>query len=230
MRGRVTEEAAGTPVRGAIVSLVTAAGQRVAPTLTSDDGCDAVSTTAPGVYRLRVDLIGYQRWLSPEFALRIADSVLRDVRLPLQHVQLAAVEVRGASACASGPAPSTRGADAVAIWEEVLRALTLVELSQKHRIPFELRVAERLVRAQSTLGATVRSRDRTEIVRPWTTASPALLVSDGWVRREGDSLTFYGPGIDALLPSMTMLYAALAHVSFRFGRQATGDAALVREQ
>jgi hypothetical protein len=196
--GHVADSTSGAAAAGAIVTLVTPDGQRLGAVLTEADGAYHVVAPAPGTYRLRVDLIGYRSWQSPALTLHEAETVTFDVRLPLQRVRLDAVVVTGAARCTQNPQDAPR---MLATWEEIRRALTGSMLSARdHRLPFELRLTQRLMTGRGEVAGSRRTaRLRGTALRPWDAPAPEDLAERGYVRQEGDSLRWFGPSVETLL-------------------------------
>lgn len=196
VRGRVVDASSGGPAVGAIVSLVGGDGRRVASTLVAPDGAYRATAPSSGAWRVRVDLIGYEAWTSDLLALAPADTATLDVRLPLRRALLPTVSVQATTRCATRP---DRAARTIALWEEVRRAVVGIALGEADRRPYELRVVERLVRADGPMGVTHRALLRAERVRPWEATDAARLDAEGWVRVDGDSVTYDAPDGDVLL-------------------------------
>ncbi|HEU4628447.1 MAG TPA: carboxypeptidase-like regulatory domain-containing protein [Gemmatimonadaceae bacterium] len=227
VRGRVVGAGAGQPARGAIVSLLTPDGRRVAPALVGEDGAYVVTAPAPGAYRVRVDLIGYRSWQSDSLALRLTDTLTVDVRLPLRRVELATVRVEGESRCAAQPQQVPR---TVALWEEIRRALTISDLSTRDGlVPLDLTVTEERrtrtvaarpgsgrrrgfyrglelassadLQAQDRVVSREQRRTRAAGVRPWAERSPADVAAHGFVRAVSGAYEYVGPDVPILLSS-----------------------------
>ena len=194
-RGRVVDAEAGRPTAGALVTLV-AGAERLAPALTAEDGTYLAAAPAPGTYRVRVDLIGYETWLSAPVTLGAADTAVVDVRLPLRRVELAAVKVEDASRCEARPQEVPR---LLGLWEEVRRALTISDLSARRGlVPIDLTVTR-----QQRIGRWVSSRSveytRAAGAQPWRARPPSELAARGYVRRDGDAYEYLGPDVPILL-------------------------------
>ncbi len=198
VRGRVLDAEAGEPARGAVVSLLTADGRRVAPALVDESGGYLVVAPGPGEYRARVDLIGYEAWVSGPLLLTSADTVMHDVRLPLRRVQLASVTVEGTTRCETRPDQVPR---TVALWEQIRRALAISEItSRRGLVPLDLVVVEEQ-RSGNRVTHRGRHRSRASSVRPWSARPAAEVVEHGFVVRVDREFEFIGPDVPILLSS-----------------------------
>lgn len=206
VRGSVVDAGAGQPARGALVTLVDTAGARLSPTLVGETGAYLVAAPAPGAYRVRVDLIGYETWLSPLQPIGTRDTVTLDVRLPLKRVELDVVTVEDQTRCEAQPQQVPQ---MLATWEEIRRALTISELSTRRGlVPLDLEVVEERMRprqraAQASSGRVVVSRTRIRATgsRPWSVRSPRELATHGFVNATGPWYEFIGPDAPILLSS-----------------------------
>src|SRR5690606_10681685 len=79
VRGRVSAAETGEPLPGAFVLLLDSAGERRAAGLAGTDGGFRVSINAPGVYRLRVEMLGYATHEEEVGELLTDEVVVREV-------------------------------------------------------------------------------------------------------------------------------------------------------
>jgi hypothetical protein len=196
VRGTVT--AAGIPVPGVMVILLDSASGVTASSLTDDRGAYLVRAPKAGNYRLRTLRVGIRATLSLPFTLAAGQEVSRQLAVEeLRHL-LDTVRVTGRNACrmASDSAYAT-----FAVWEQVRAALTAVQFTAK-----ELEVSSTIIAYERTLDrAARRVREQTGAVhtalvtQAWHSRRPDVLRRDGYVTDQGDSATFYAPGIDVLL-------------------------------
>lgn len=198
VHGSVRDAVSGATVPGAIVTLVAGDDRYLSPVLTDTDGSYRITAPVSGSYRLRVDLVGYESWSSPALALGVGDTTSFDVRLPLRRVRLDALVVTGESHCTQNPQDAPRTLDT---WEEIRRALTGSAISQHERgLPFELRLTQRLMTGRCEVaGSRQETRLRGLALRPWDALPPGELAKRGYVQQAGDSLLWYGPGVETLL-------------------------------
>lgn len=198
VRGHVVDAVAGAPARGALVTLLGADGGRIAPTLVGEDGAYTVAAPGAGSYRVRVDLIGYETWMSGALAIGPADTLALDVRLPLKRAELAPITVQDEARCETQPQQVPR---MLAIWEEIRRALTISDLSTRRGlVPLDLEVVESR-RGFGGRTQQVRRRTRSAGSRPWAVRPPAELAARGFVREDEGAFEFVGPDAPILLSS-----------------------------
>ena len=75
MRGFVAENATGTPVPGALVTLVDSAGHEYARGITASSGSFTLAGTPGGRRQVQVARIGYRAWRSESFSAAARDTV-----------------------------------------------------------------------------------------------------------------------------------------------------------
>lgn len=198
VRGVVVDAAGGQPARGALVTLVDTAGARLGPTLVGEQGSYALVAPMPGAFRVRVDLIGYETWLSPPQAIGARDTLTLDVRLPLRRVELEAITVKDASRCEAQPQQVPR---MLALWEEIRRALTISDLSTRRGlVPLDLDVVE-LRRGVRGVAAVRQHRVRATGSSPWAVRPARVLAEQGFVLPAGGAFDYVGPDAPILLSS-----------------------------
>lgn len=195
VRGVVVDESA-RPVAGMLVRLVTPTGG-VAPggALTDAQGRFTLAAPAPGRYTVRAERVGYRAGTE---GIELTEGQTAEVRLTaaVQAFVLPSVEV-AATRCRVRPAEDDA---ANALWEEASKALATAALLQDQR---RVEYTVRTFGSTFALGTGRMRREYGEPRRvtgsPFHTLSPAELASGGYVREDGDSLSFYGPDAHALL-------------------------------
>ncbi|MGQ0703663.1 MAG: hypothetical protein ACT4PM_11080 [Gemmatimonadales bacterium] len=195
---RVREETQLTPIAGAIARLI---GERgvVATGLTNELGRIVLRAPVAGIYRVRIDRIGWSGMLTTPFAL--ADTVRLDIRMATSRIELPAVVVRGRNQCGLGVA---EGGLVSQLWDEVRKILTVTVLSRE-AVPLHVRGFER----ELTLGGAVQREwvSSSRIVQgpPFQALPPSFLLARGFVRNDGDSLAFVAPDAETLLSEEFMV-------------------------
>ena len=117
---RIREDGALTPINGAIVRLISDSGT-VAQGLSNAAGRIVLRAPRNGSYRLKADRIGYQGLLSAPFELTAREPFQSELIMPTTRLELPTIEVETRSRCEQrGP----EGREALAIWEEIQKALT----------------------------------------------------------------------------------------------------------
>lgn len=93
VQGRVTEEADGRALLAAEVALLDAEGRVAAVTLSDSAGAYRISPPEPGSYSVQVDLLGYERLVSPLLALGEGRTVNADFEVPARPLELEGLRV-----------------------------------------------------------------------------------------------------------------------------------------
>lgn len=192
------DASSGAPIEAAFVRLVDEDGRRRAADFTDAGGRYRLEAPAPGRYRLRVQRLGYRE--AETGSLRIAAEAgrTRTFRLRPEATPLSDLEVTGEAECRSDPTSARR---TFRLWREIRRTLRAVTWRSRER-PLVVRslrftlMRDRRGRLADTLARQVREQTA------WTTyaSAPAGELSrDGYVRREGDRLHFFGPDARVLL-------------------------------
>ena len=193
---RLREETTKAPVPGAIVRLLGEKGP-VAQALTNEQGRVVLRAPGAGIYHIKADRIGYRGLLIGPIELAPADTYRRDIDMPSVRLELPTLEVRGRSACEAG---GQGGTLAVALWEEIRKALTANLLTQRERpVPLHVRLFQReLDRDASPLREWVYS---SRLVRgqPFGSAPAAVLASAGFVNESDDTVAYHAPDAPLLL-------------------------------
>lgn len=102
VRGHVVDSSTGSPVVGALVTLLSVGGS-VAVKVESDREGWFGMTARPGEYLLRVQRIGYREWLSPRFTLAAGEERELAARLTPSPVELPPAHVTGAPSTGRRP-------------------------------------------------------------------------------------------------------------------------------
>jgi hypothetical protein len=195
VRGVVVDDAA-RPVTGMLVRLVTPTGTAHGGALTDAQGRFTLTAPAPGRYTVRAERVGYATAVAP---VDLAAGQVAEVRLAtaVKAFVLPAVEVVAAGRCKVRPED---GDAAYAAWDEARKALEVAAVLQEQR---RVEYTVRTFGSSLVLGTGRMRRQQGEPQRvtgsPFHTLSPAELASGGYVREEGDSLSFYGPDAAVLL-------------------------------
>lgn len=195
---RLREEGSLAPVNGAIVRLLSESGT-VAQGLTDAAGRIALSAPVNGSYRLKIDRIGYVGILTGAFDLVAGRPFPSDIVMPTTRLELPTIEVETRSRCnTSGPA----GREALAIWEEIQKALT-ANLITTRTAAVALHVRE-FRRWLQRNGTPIREYNVTSTImrgQVYASLDPATLAEAGFVVMDArDSMTYAVPDA-ALLTS-----------------------------
>jgi len=203
-RGRLVESESREPIVGAFVLLYPASGDASAEApaldaaLTGADGHFSLSAPRAGLYRLRVDRIGYQGHLTAPFELTSAGAAETTITSVVEPIELPVITARVEAPCEIDASASERFG---AVWEEARKALATAIWSEREGV-YRI-TALRYERVFDRSGRVVDSHERVrEGLRrdsPYLGQPADELARGGYVRFEGDSVRFYVPDAEALL-------------------------------
>ncbi|CAA9309311.1 MAG: hypothetical protein AVDCRST_MAG68-1178, partial [uncultured Gemmatimonadetes bacterium] len=199
VRGVVVEQSGTTPVAGALVSLVDAAGKVRAEVLTDAAGRYLLRAPSAGTYRLRTDRVGYRSATASAVELADGATVERTLRASAEHVQLEAlVATAERRRCTVRP---TEGAETATLWDEARKALASTGQSgRQYPLRYEIRRTTREVDADTRIVRNEQTRMQSGYrVNPFVSAPAEQLAERGYVQARGDTLVFYGPDAAVLL-------------------------------
>jgi hypothetical protein len=193
---RLRDDATRFPVAGAIVRLLQD-DVPVAQGLTSELGRIVLQAPQPGAYRVRVDRIGFRGIVTGAVELAAGDTLRSELVLAWVRMELPAIVVRGETRC---DARRQEGPEAVALWEEVRKALTANLLSQgQGTVPIHVRAFYREVARTGAVEKEWVTESKVVHGQPFGSLAPAELAQFGFVRDWGDSVLFAGPDARLLL-------------------------------
>ncbi|MCK5482794.1 MAG: carboxypeptidase regulatory-like domain-containing protein, partial [Gemmatimonadetes bacterium] len=196
VRGTIVDEA-GSPIVGALVTLESTSGVRVAATVSSSAGTYLISVPDPGSYRLRIERIGFADSLIESFDVEAERTVVRRLRLATVPVPLRALMVTGERECDVRPA---EGAAAWVLWHEARKALAITAWTEERT---DVRYHGYIyVAVVDTWGQPQGPREEIPVVlygeHPFRAASVEDLAERGYLW-EGDDGGLYGPDAQVLL-------------------------------
>jgi hypothetical protein len=187
----------GRPVPAGIVVLVDTNGVERVRTLTDATGDFVVRAPAPGAFRIRTLIVGFEGWESEPFSLARGQSVERRIALTLFRVELPELTVEAEQTCVVRP---EEGLAAATLWDEVKKALAATRLSMERRkYRFRTRTSDRQLDPYGVV------RTDTSYISPgytsWPFASlPADRLSEsGFVQSAPGGPVFYGPDAEVLV-------------------------------
>jgi hypothetical protein len=182
IRGTVVTEGAGTPVRGAVVTLLTPSGaeggRRV---LTESDGSFAMRAPSAGSWMVEARAIGFAPKRTSARPVAAGETVVERVVLRQVATRLATLRVEGRSACRRA---GELDAATTEVWDDVWAALAAAQLARDQRLvraevfvyTREIDVSTGLVMQEDRGVASVLDES------PFRTATPAELASRGFVQ------------------------------------------------
>lgn len=220
VRGVVLQPDSLTPARGVLVELVDVAGNPVTRALTDPRGAFTLRAATSGTFHVRALRIGFRPSETRQLPLT-TDSMV-EVRLTLtsERIMLDLVAVRARTSCRTR---GNAGAEVVAVWEEVRKALAVTSLTSatgdlvSRVISFE----------RSTDDAHVVTFLRTAVVetrepRVFRSLPADSLRSTGYVAFEGNELAYFGPDADVLMSDVFV-----STHCFRLTAPPQGDSSLI---
>ncbi|MGH7540500.1 MAG: carboxypeptidase-like regulatory domain-containing protein, partial [Gemmatimonadota bacterium] len=125
--GRAVEADGATAIEGAFISLIDGAGTEITSTLSSDDGAYSLRAPEAGRYRLRVERIGFQTWVSEPFDALSGETVSRELRVSVRPVDLGELTVAVEGRCAHS---DDAGHQLLRVWEEARKALQVTRWAE----------------------------------------------------------------------------------------------------
>ena len=196
MEIRLRDETTMAPIVGAIVRLQDDRGT-VAQGLSNESGWLVLRGTAAGSYRLKVDRIGWAGVVAGPFVLAAGETLRRELHLSSSRLELPALTVEAASRCNRS---SQGGSLAVALWEEIRKALTANVISGAgaslplHVREFnrELDVSARPLREYLVLSRVFRGHT-------YSALAPGVLAKGGFIFARGDKTMYAAPDAESLL-------------------------------
>jgi hypothetical protein len=197
VRGAVVEAEAGVPVTGVFVVLVDSTGRSRGGVLTDERGVYAIPASHAGTYSVRAERIGHASTTSATFVLSAGATQTTNLRLRLEPIVLAGIDVGSDNRCISRPKTGQRTAQ---LWEEARKALSVAQWTQREkRFQFEARSYTRELDAASLLVKNESQRYGISGTRPYEAVGADSLIRYGFARNEGAGIVFYGPDADVLL-------------------------------
>lgn len=128
VHARLEGEISGRPITGALVQLRSAVDRVVDEDLSGPAGGIRLSGDGGGVYRVRVQRIGYQTWTSEPFRLdKKGRPIRRTFRVPVSPVQLEQLDVPLEQRC---ELPAEQGRRMTKVWDQIETALALTSIRQ----------------------------------------------------------------------------------------------------
>ena len=113
VRGLVTADGTGAPIKGALILLIDLDGNRVGGVLSASNGRFRVPVPDPGRYVLRAERLGYASMDTELIEVPAGTSVEQRIVSAMRPIQLAGLYLRGGRRCEVQPPVG------LAVWEEV---------------------------------------------------------------------------------------------------------------
>ncbi|MFW6079025.1 MAG: carboxypeptidase regulatory-like domain-containing protein [Gemmatimonadota bacterium] len=198
IRGTLVDEATSAPIEGGVITLLDEAGDRVARTLTADDGGFLLHAPGLGRYRLEAAALGYERLRTDALEPGVDEIVERTLRIRARPIGLEGVTARARPRCRPRPDATREGQR---VWDEARTALAAVSATEDARtVTFRALRYDREIEIE---GGRVTTQDVREFrsvnSHPFRSAPVDRLLEDGFVREAGDTTIYYAPDAHALL-------------------------------
>lgn len=198
VHGRILDGTSGSAMPGVILSVLDSRGAPVAAVLSDSLGRYHVQVARHGRYRLRADMVGHVSRLSAEIALLDDNPVEFDFEFERRAQPLPVISVVGTRRCERS---RKRGPAAVALWEEVRKALDATRLAEPAAL---MRVG--LLQYERELDpvtlAVRRSRSWMDAgvgQQPFGSLPAETLAANGYVQASAGGTWYYAPDARTLL-------------------------------
>jgi hypothetical protein len=183
------------PVGGAIVRLLEGSVE-VSRGLSDEIGRLSLRVSRKGVYRLKIDRIGYASFFTETFSIGSDEVIQKRIGLPSNIVHLPEIRTISATQCTS---TGVQGTVATALWTEVQKALTANVMTLEQRVPLHVREFVRELDVDATPLREWVELSRVSIQPPFGSLPPAALLKTGFVYEMADSAVFAAPDAALLL-------------------------------
>lgn len=186
----------GSPVQGALVSLVDSAGGRATATLSNSGGAFILTGFSAGEYRVQAERIGSATYRSDPFRIGVGERLQHRISLVPRAIVLDRVIVQSERRCVVRP---SEGLLVHRIWEEARRALEATEWSVQ-AFNYRIRSYERDLDPTNLRVVSERSRTSSGTgTRPFSSRSPGELLREGFVQPAGPTRIYHAPEPRVLL-------------------------------
>ena len=198
VRGEVSERATGKPLADVTIVLLDSTNTSRIATLVDQLGRFVIAVPSPGMYRLRLDAVGFFSDTTPSFRVAGTDTVVQLVKFSRLARDLPPVVVSAQPYCLM---TQDAGAAVATLWEEVRNALTFAERSsERDGYRFDLLQYERELDPQSHKVRRSRQWERIGMTgRPYESIAAESLAVHGYVRSTPDGTWYYAPDARTLL-------------------------------
>ena len=198
VHGQVRESGSNTPVRGSFVVLLDETGRRRVGLLTDSAGRYVIRAPAPGAYRLRVETLGYESVLSDPFTLALEEVRTLSLETRVNALRLPEISVSANQRCVSNPQNAVQTAR---VWEEIRKALSVAAwLENEGAASFRVRTFDQQLNKR--MEAVEYEQMLFRLVdgkRAFRALSADSLSQLGFVQRQGDQFSFFGPDAELLI-------------------------------
>src|SRR5688500_10682758 len=194
--GSVADATSREPIVLALVALVDSADAVVQQVLTNETGRFVITPRSAGRVRLRIERIGYASAYEPFFQL--APDTERDfqILISVQPITLEGIAVTEERYCSINASAS----ETLRVWTEARKALAAAAVAERQQLFRFNGVTFRRDLTEHGAISAMRTRPFMDRYRqPFRSLPAADLTEHGYVRIEGDSITFFAPNAEVLL-------------------------------
>ena len=190
------EGATAAPIAGVVVRLLRDSTE-VERALTNAGGRALLRAPAPGVYRIRVNRIGFKAILSDTFSLSEHQAVAKELSMTSAPFVLPAVAIQTKSECG---AKMSDGPLVAALWEQIATALAANVLTQSQwALPLQVRRFRRDVALSDSVLRELVVASFVVHGPPFGSTDPKMLAKRGFVYSVNDDVIFSAPDAALLL-------------------------------
>ena len=198
IRGTLVEAGTGGPVDGAAMVLLDEADTQISWRLTDPAGRFSFILERGGSFRLRADRIGHSSVRSDLIVVGGEETVVHRLEIPVEAIVLAGLTVESGRRCEVRPGS---GGATAQVWQEARKALeATAQTTRRGFYRYVIRHFERELDARGRRVLKEESRiDRQLTPNPWKSLPVDDLLSQGFVRADGDGSVYYAPDAQVLL-------------------------------
>lgn len=198
IRGVVTDRASGHLLPDVSIVLLDSANASRTSSLSDEQGRFVIAAPREGLYRLRLDAIGFFSDTTAAFRLTGTDTISQLVKFARRPRDLPPVVVSAKSGCV--PAQDA-GVAVASLWEEVRKALETTERSmESEHYRFDLLQYERELDPRSRKVRRTKQWERIGMTgQPYESIPAESLAAFGYVRVTPDGTWYYAPDARTLL-------------------------------
>jgi len=201
VRGTLVTEGTEQPVAGALVELLGDDGEPVDSDIASASGAFLLQPTGLGAHRIRVQRIGYERWVSHRFTVEVEGDLSMTFEVPVAPVALPELFVEGEGRCRTSPEEGRRAYDRYIEAVQALEPVVWAEAGGMY--VFQVRVEETLPDIPKPKNYWYQPPPPATVFvpRPIDTLTPAELARTGYIQPDDTGTLHYYPVTAAVFVS-----------------------------
>jgi hypothetical protein len=193
---QLREQHTGAPVVGAVVRLFRDKTE-IIQVLTNATGKAVLPGGVAGMYRVRINRIGFRSVTIDSIALAVGQTVKKNVTMSTTPFVLPTVDVQTKAQCGT---KLEDGPVVAALWEQIATALRANVLTQTvWQIPLNVQRFKRTVSLEDSVMRDLIVGSYVIHGPPFGAADPAALEKDGFVTQDRDGTMFNAPDAQTIL-------------------------------